>query len=240
MNPKKTVSICVAIVMCFVVLICGLNFSNNDEDYNTIISSYNKTTQDYSRTSVSTVVNQISNNIESEPNIPGVSTTYTSVTIDTSSWLAICDSVHKQWGAAGLGYKLGGYRTLNFGNGDVTIRLDCSGYVSYCLYVAGYTTSTTAFTTSSLATNYTSYGLVKVANPGEITSYTQLQPGDILDIKGNHMQIYAGPADDWYNWGGESSTSDKYTNVTDIASVDSQIHSSHSFDLTQCYVFRLP
>lgn len=233
MNPKKVVTVCAVVVTSFVVAICGMNFmSEGDEEI--VLKSYTSATQDYSRVTVDSVISQIKNDEAQSPSLPGISGT-PSIEYDTSSWLSVCDSVHKQWGAAGFIYIYGGSGTLTEPNGNqVSVRTDCSGYVSYCLYVAGYSSSTQGFSSKS---DYSAAGFTRIGN---VSSTAELVPGDIVAWPGSHVQIYAGPNDDWYNWGSPSSCQNKYVNVTDLSSVDSQVHALEAHSLQNGIVYRAP
>ena len=236
MRPSKVVKACAIVVESFVVIICMMNFSN-EEDVELISSSHVRATQDYSRVTVDSVVNQIENSDDNQPSLPGIddSTTPPSdVTIDISSWLSVVDSVHKQWGASGFIYSQTTHAFTEQSGNVVTVRTDCSGYVSYCLYVAGYVQDTMLYTSRS---DFSTSGFTKVFDNG--CSISDLQPGDIVVWPKAHVQIYAGPGDDWYNWGSHYSCQDKYVNVTDISSVDSQIHTTYR-SLSGVDVYRQP
>lgn len=232
MSPKRVVQVCAIILLVAVVLVCGMNF-NHQTDKDFIMTQYNNFTQNYNRVSVSSIVNAIDSSID-EPNLPGVPNTPI-VNIDTSSWLSIVDGVHKQWGSAGFIYQLGGTRQFTEPSGNtLKVRIDCSGYVSYCLYVAGYSSSPSGYNSRS---DFSSAGFNKVDKPVGGWTLDALVPGDIIVWKGSHVQIYAGPGDDWYNWGGHTSCEDKYVNITDINSVDSQMHGT-SRSITNADIYR--
>lgn len=238
MSPKKIVKTCAIVVTCAVIAICSFNFGNTDDEA-LVFSDYTKTTQNYNRVSVSTVVNQIEQP-EADPTPPAITdSTPSDIIVDNTSWLTTCDGVHKQWGTAGFTYVYGGYKEFTQPDGNkCTVRTDCSGYVSYCLYVAGYVSSTHAFTSAG---DYTKAGFVKVEAPAGGFTTESLVAGDIVAWPGRHVQIYAGPADDWWNWGSHYSCEDKYINVTDINTVDSKMHSLPSkYNLKNAVVFRAP
>ncbi len=221
----KTTLIATTIAIMFM---CG--FSNGGDDKDTIKSKYHNVTQNYHRNTVATTIdtvnktqenesnaNDSNNNGQPDPNTPGVGNV---PPVDTSSWLATLDSVHKQFGAAGFVYDLGGHRTLTREDGStVTVRIDCSGYIGYCLYCKGWASVPEPITSGS---DLTPFGFALV-HEGPV-SLSDLAPGDVLEWSG-HIQAYAGPGDDWYNWGGHSSAEGKYAGVTDVSTVDSQSHS---------------
>lgn len=229
--PSKIVKICAILIAITVIAICGFNFDGGG-DYKNITSDYNKTTQNHSRTTVSSVISAINN----EQITPGVTSNTNTTMIDTSSWLSIADGVHKQWGAAGFTYGYGQYSTFTQSDGSqISVRRDCSGYVGYCLYVAGKASTPSPITSGS---DLSKYGFKKVDKP---YGYSMLKPGDVVAWSGSHIQIYVGasPDDVWLNWGGVQSTSDKYAGITDVSKVisTSSTASNHQPDNAD-YVWR--
>jgi len=90
----------------------------------------------------------------------------------------------------------------------------------------------------SSRSDFTQAGCVKAPTPAGGWSTDQLVSGDIVVWPGKHVQIYAGPNDDWYNWGSHTSCQDKYTNIKDINTVDSQMHSLKAHKLLEAVVYR--
>lgn len=148
------------------------------------------------------------------PNPPG---TTPNVGTDVNMWCEVVDSVHKDWGARGYTY------TQN-DNGD--IRTDCSGFVSYCLYTAGFTNNKKQGTSASLPSFLQSLGWQNVTSVKD----TGLQKGDIIAYSGHIEVFYSYSSSNYprvWNWGGPASAQNKYTGVTDVSTVDSTGISGH-------------
>lgn len=105
--------------------------------------------------------------------------------IDKSSWINCAVTCHLNWGHSGTRYKRGGKATLTdiYTGEKYTIRTDCSGYLSFCLYQYTGVGGPTSFTSGSLDQMYQKYGLTKMP------SGTTPQRGDICVYSG-HIEIY--------------------------------------------------
>lgn len=229
MSVSRTVKMVALILLLGVVATVGLLYTD-DEETDMIVSQYNKATQDYHQTSVSTTIeNTKGEGDKAAINIPGQGQSLT----PNNSWIAICDSVHKSWGASGLGYHYGHMTTATYNNQQYSVRQDCSGYVGFCLYIAGFTSSTTPISSG------TTVGFVQSIG-GAVVDSSNIQQGDILVYSG-HVEIFDHLGEDGstyvYNWGGTSSTSALYVGK-DPASVNSVTKSGKP--LSNATVVRIP
>lgn len=213
MSVKKTIGFVALMLTVGVSVTVGLLYTS-DEEADEIVARYNKATQDFRQTTVTTTVANVQED-ENEPaiNIPGNSNSVA----PNDSWISICDSVHKQWGASGLTYAYGREATATYNGQQYTVRQDCSGYVGFCLYIAGLATSTTPITSG------TTVGFVQSVG-GAVVEQSAVQKGDILVYTG-HVEIFDHIGEDGctyvYNWGGTSSTSALYAgkNPAEVNSV---------------------
>lgn len=121
------------------------------------------------------------------------------------AWLDICDKVHTDWENQIGYYKLGGkfsYDSDGDGKGDIEVRTDCSGYVGYCLYVAGLLNNPQGVTSSSADSVFKKIDTITEVDKSSI------QKGDILVYNG-HMEIFFEDSVNGsylvYNWGGSGS-----------------------------------
>lgn len=214
MTPRKVTGIVCAVLLISTILIVGLLYRSNLNESSDLMAQYNKNTQHFDRTDTTTVIEEIKQTesgsgdllpVINKPNsgnnnIPGIPQSPTSGQGGAVSFIEALDSVHKLFGHAGLKYGVGNNTSLP--NGD-KVRSDCSGYVSYALYVAGvfpkgYAPPSADFPSAT--------GLVKVSD--SIKDLADLQPGDICVMPG-HVEVYAGN-NRVYNWGSASSAEDKY------------------------------
>lgn len=154
---------------------------------------------------------------------PDVSEPSSDVVIqDTSSWIDVCDKIHKLFGSCGFIYKYGGKGDLIYNGQKVEVRTDCSGYVGFCLYVCGYASTPININSSA---SLEPYGFSKAS----VVSESDLKPGDVLAYD-SHIEVYLQPDMVVYNWGGETSAENKYKGVTDVNSVVSYGTSGHYFN----------
>lgn len=213
MSIKKIVGTVALTLIVGVSTVVGLLYTT-DEEADEIVSQYHKATQDFRQTTVTTTIANVSEN-ENEPaiNIPGNGDSIA----PNNTWIGICDSVHKAWGASGLTYAYGAYNTATYNGQQYSVRTDCSGYVGFCLYIAGLSTSTTPISSSSTVAYVQSIG-------GAVVDQASIKQGDILVYTG-HVEIFDHIGDDGnsyvYNWGGHASTSDLYAgkNPAEVNSV---------------------
>ncbi len=138
-----------------------------------------------------------------------------------TNWIENCKFCHRVYGCSGLSYARGGSGVTCYGE---SVRRDCSGYVSYCLYKFGRTSSTTVCTSGG---NWAAVsGVVQI-------DVSQIQPGDIAVYNG-HVQIWMGPGVT-YNNGSNSSCYSKYTGYygTDplTCPVDPTAHTTRGYPL---------
>lgn len=219
MSPNKIVKSCAIIVLSIVFVMCAMLYEN-EEDIDLMYNKFQRNTQDYNKTSITTVINQLEQETETEPsinnpNVPGVDSSTTA-----EGWLAICDKAHKMYGAAGFTYGYNTYANLTLSDGTVVnVRKDCSGYVGFCMYLAGFSSSPVCITSGS---DLTPYGFTRVDS-------SQLQPGDVVAWPGSHIEVYVSGEKTVYNWGGAASAQNKYAGVTDVNTVDSTSTSGHTF-----------
>lgn len=102
-----------------------------------------------------------------------------------TSWLQIVRSVKQAIAGANVGYSQSKYITINVLGRTLSVRTDCSGFVSACCILYGSLNS---------VLNSTAF-----CNLQEMTGFTKLPwngwdsliPGDILAVNG-HVEIYAG------------------------------------------------
>lgn len=214
MSPSKSVKICLAVVASLTICITLFGMGNS-EDYDNIISSYQKSTQDYGRYTVSQATSNIGDDNTvglPDPSTPGI-------TPDLDNFLSVCDYVHKSWGAAGFRYGWGEYRTYTDPQGNsYNVRIDCSGYTSFCLFTMGWTDNPTY---GSSDADFGPCGFEKIYPANGTFSIEELQAGDLLTWPGHHIQIYAGDELN-YNWGSNQSLCPMYDGVTDFSTVESR------------------
>lgn len=118
--------------------------------------------------------------------------------ISNNNWIE-CVKNTKQLMASKVGYYgLGQYRSISYNGKSYTIRIDCSGYVSACLYFYGLQSGLNAYSSAGLKGNIP--GFVKYKWNG---STDKLQVGDILVYDG-HTEIWAGNGQ-VYNYGSNNS-----------------------------------
>jgi len=118
--------------------------------------------------------------------------------ISNNNWIE-CVKSTKQLLASKVGYYgYGQYRTFSYNGKSYTIRIDCSGYVSACLYFYGLQSGLNAYSSAGLEGNIP--GFVKYTWNG---STKNLQVGDILVYDG-HTEIWAGKGQ-VYNYGSNDS-----------------------------------
>lgn len=164
------------------------------------------------------------------PSVPGVAPA-PAPSVDTSSWLAICKSVHNAFGGAGFHYVLGGTGSLTYDGNTDRVRKDCSGYVGYCMYKYGIANSPTPITSGS---DLTAFGCTEV-------SKDQMQGGDIIEYSG-HIEVlssYENGQLKVYNWGGHKSAEDRYAGVADPTTVVPIGNSGKTYDAI-LKVYRVP
>lgn len=227
---KKITTVIVASVLVIAVFVSFMMFKiSNTDDPDAILSNFFNLSQSVNRPiSVSEIVRQVegANNGgevsedpdgSGKPSVPSVGDgSNPSTGVSSKTWVEIVDSVHKQWGGAGWGY-------------DEThdgIRCDCSGFVSYCLYVAGYTNVKQVAWSATMATELERMGISKVTG-----SYsTDLQPGDILIYPG-HVEVFASYNDTGamlvWNWGSPDTIASLYPTGVDASTVNSTTPSGH-------------
>lgn len=219
MEPKKIVTYFTVVIISTVLIMCFM-LTTSDEEADDLYSAYNRTTQDFNKTSVETIIRQLQQESEepsiNEPNVPGVNNQIPSA----ETWLQVCDLAHKQFGGSGLRYVYGGSAVVTKSDGStIGVRADCSGYVGYCIYSAGWATTPLCITSGS---DLTSFGFTKVTDGS-------LLPGDVVAWPGSHIEVYVSGEKTVYNWGGPASAQNKYTGVADVNTVDSTSTSGHSF-----------
>lgn len=211
MKPSNFVKVIAAVLFLVVFVICAMTYTN-EEEIEMVYNEYLHTTQDFNRTKVTTIITQLHQEQESasinggsgqaNPNIPGVPQ------VNATTWLNVCDQVHKAWGKSGFTYGYGRGATYTDHTGaQYNVRLDCSGYVGFCMYTAGFAEATTPISSGS---NLTKFGFTLVPKTGGSYTEADLQPGDVLAYNG-HIEVWAGDGK-IYNWGSTASTSDLYAN----------------------------
>ncbi len=213
MRPSSIVKSCVIVVASGVVCICGMNFSDTEDTER--IKELNKfVTQNYQRTLVNSKVTALSNaqgNTTADPGIPGVADP-----VSNDEWINWLDKCHKAFGGQGLIYDYGGEEYItHFDGSSIKVRQDCSGYIGYALYCAGYYPASPLHLTSG-----SDYSVAGFTNMGSLPM-EQLKPGDLVAWSG-HIQAFAGTDDRgyiWYNWGDHSTAQDLYAGVSDPSTV---------------------
>lgn len=121
------------------------------------------------------------------------------------AWIDICDKVHTDWEKQIGYYQEGGkfsYDSDGDGKGDIEVRTDCSGYVGYCLYVAGIMNNPQGVTSGTARSVFESIGEISEVDK------TNIQKGDILVYNGHVEVFYEDSAKGSYlvlNWGGNTS-----------------------------------
>lgn len=118
-------------------------------------------------------------------------------------WISVVEAVKKAIAANSPGYNKGGSTTISVNGEKKSVRTDCSGMVSACLYYYKSVSSINAFTSSSLCSTKSIKGFKKYKWPG----WDKLVKGDILAKNGHTEIFYAneGGFHKVWNAGGEKS-----------------------------------
>lgn len=223
---KRKFVLGITAILCVSVCLLTPSLFNISEEDEALYNAYKKQTFHNNFITSTSIVELVENEQNSaseespentnesfDSSLPGISTAF--------GWIDILDSVHKAWGGAGATYVYGGNHSMTLWGESVNVRWDCSGYIGYCLYKLGCTTSTTSVTSSSGwgsngSANATKYGFTYLEPSNGIDIYTQLQQGDLLFYDGHVEAFYEYNGNQSnskpivYNWGGKKSTSDKY------------------------------
>ncbi len=110
---------------------------------------------------------------------------------NVQDWIDTAREAHNTFRAEGYTYQYGGYTHLSDGT---YVRLDCSGYISYALYLAGLTTNPTFGTSEA---DFTSCGFTNVGTG----KTTKILPGDLLVYSGHIHMAVSENGTEVYNWG---------------------------------------
>lgn len=234
---KRLPKIVIAVILTVSVAVALMIFNvNTDDNADTILSAYKNNSNNIRRPiSVSEIKlqQQGANGADDTeppetPDVGGGTGTQPPKLETPSNWLQVCDACHKSMGMQGLKYVYGGSATISDLKGNkYTVRTDCSGYVSYCLYTVGLLDSKTKPTSQGFG----SYSFTK-----EVPA-SDMQPGDLV-VYPSHIDIFAGNGKKW-NWGGHGSAEDKYVGVVagteDVNNVDSKVNFSTSKKVLHVY-----
>ncbi|MCM1215026.1 MAG: C39 family peptidase [Lachnospiraceae bacterium] len=175
MKPSKVVIIVGCVVLICVLLICGLMYTTDQNEADDLLARYNKNTQHFDRTEVTTIIEEI----RRDKNKDLEDFNYTP--IDTSavtSWLEACELAHHVMWHAGMTYSTTASGTIN----GMFVQSDCAGYLGVAMYLYGLQGDMSAVTPVSLKNNSNLDYL------GQI-SLSEYEPGDIL-VYPNHTEVY--------------------------------------------------
>ena len=131
-------------------------------------------------------------------------------------WINIVAEVKQQIAASKLGYSQGGTVNVTIGGKTLSVRRDCSGFVTACLAFYGNVPySTTSLRSDTYAKGNSS--LLKDSNftMEKFKSFNDLRKGDII-AKSGHVEIFAANVDGntyVYNVGSDSSANDPYATI---------------------------
>lgn len=109
------------------------------------------------------------------------------------NWLNAVKMVKCKIAEKNPSYSQSGYMTISFKNQSRSVRKDCSGYVSACLYYYGafpksFTTTSWGFSNDDKVEKYlTKAGFKKMKFPG----WGKLKEGDIISQSNSHVEIYS-------------------------------------------------
>lgn len=209
MRPQRVVAIVGALVLIAVLIICGLMYTSDQNEIDDLVSRHNRTSQNFDRTSVVTIIEQL------EPPKEDVEFEFNEILFETSDITSLLDACIK---AHHLLYHAGYiYSTTDTGNiNGFTVQLDCSGYVGIALYLYGLQTDMSSVTESRLQNND------NLENLGTLDSY-MYEEGDIL-VYDNHIEVFvqkdASSGIDVYQWGSSKTAEGLYNEGVGDHSVD--------------------
>lgn len=131
-------------------------------------------------------------------------------------WINIVAEVKQQIAASKLGYSQGGTVNVTIGGKTISVRRDCSGFVTACLAFYG----NVPYSTTSLRSDNYAKGNSSVLKDSNFTmekfkSFNDLRKGDII-AKSGHVEIFAANVDGKtyvYNVGSDSSANDPYATI---------------------------
>lgn len=131
-------------------------------------------------------------------------------------WINIVAEVKQQIAASKLGYSQGGTVNVTIGGKTISVRRDCSGFVTACLAFYG----NVPYSTTSLRSDNYAKGNSSVLKDSNFTmekfkSFNDLRKGDII-AKSGHVEIFAANVDGntyVYNVGSDSSANDPYATI---------------------------
>lgn len=192
---RKAPSVIISALLVFSMLFVFIFMFGDEDDINNAIGKFIATEQLNTQTTFSQERVQVPKkdndtllgNVDTsgspdDPAIAGIPTA------PNGSWLSVVSSC-KELMAAKIGYykltKTGNYETIEDWNGNqVTLRTDCSGYVSFCLYTYGLLGSPSGITSG------TGSGGGSISGVQCVDKWSGLIPGDILFYDG-HVEILA-------------------------------------------------
>lgn len=135
---------------------------------------------------------------------------------DTSKWLNIVREVKKAIASQKPGYSQSRFIKITVGGKPISVRTDCSGYVSACLKYFGVLGDSVNLTSRTI-TNQSDPTMRKTGfTPGGWSGWDSLKEGDILALNG-HTEIFAYNKDGKhyvYNCGSDSSVNSPTPTVT--------------------------
>lgn len=124
-------------------------------------------------------------------------------------WLSIVQTVKQLIAEQKPGYNQSGSVNITVNGKTLSVRTDCSGFVSACLRFYGAIPETTVYNSSMLTRDSLPIqGFTYMPFPG----WEALQPGDILAVSG-HTEISAGGHNVW-NCGSDNSTNNPGTTIS--------------------------
>lgn len=104
--------------------------------------------------------------------------------VQNDDWMAVVKSLKAAIASTGVGYSQSSYVKITVNGNTMSVRQDCSGYVSACLQVYGAQSATWSshqFTDASSIPGFTKYAW---------SGWGNLAPGDIIAYHG-HVEIFA-------------------------------------------------
>lgn len=223
--------------LMYAVLIIGITilffmFYSFNIDEDAIVLGYSSTSSQIERDASVEIISQQVKTAQTQTT-PSTSTPQSpSTSPDVDDWCKLVDWCHRHWGIDEVVvYVYGGPRKIRDSKGKlIEIRSDCSGFVNYCTYEYGKSNPT--YGNSSY--DYAKLGMKEI----KVSSYSELQAGDIVAWPNEHVNIYAGKngSNEFWDWGADSRGINKYKGQSDPWTCNN--HATNSRSLSRARVFR--
>lgn len=110
--------------------------------------------------------------------------------VDTAKWIEIVKAVKQAIAAQKPGYNQKGSVDITIGGKTLTVRTDCSGFVSACLKYYGVMDDASSLTSSEIANTSNNIMQSSGFTASNWSGWDTLQEGDIIALNG-HTEIFA-------------------------------------------------